>query len=63
MEEIRVKRGDPLVEFDRHGNKIQLNAGSSSAPKTREISEKARDYSENLTNEEVDEHREFSKKD
>ena len=63
MEKIRIKRGDPLVEFDRHGNKIQPKVATSSAPKTREISERAREYSENLTNEEVDEHREYSKKD
>ena len=62
MERIRIKRGDPQVEFDKNGYKFYPELAVNTAPKTGELSDRARELSENLTNEEVDEHKEYSKK-
>ena len=62
MERIRIKRGEPKIEFDENGNRFypdmrRLNSGSkeSRGPIREQLSE-------NFTNEDLDEHNEFSKK-
>ena len=61
MEKIRIKRGDPNVKFDKKGNKIypdQVNTAS----KPRDISNRVREFSEELTNEDLDEHKNSTRK-
>ena len=61
MEKIRIKRGDPNVKFDKKGNKIYPEKVNT-APKPRDLSNKVREFSEELTNEELDEHKNSTRK-
>ena len=61
MERIRIKRGDPNVKFDKKGNKIYPDKVNA-APKPRDLSNKVRELSEELATEDLDEHKNSTRK-